>query len=380
MKIALVRARYNPFGGAERFAARAMQALASQNVTVTIIARGWKAQGAGSLRFLRCDPFYLGSTWRDWSFARAVRSLVQNEHFDLVQSHERIPGLAIYRAGDGVHAAWLARRSTQTSFWKRLAIQLNLHHRYLLHVERTLFEHPDLRAVICNSTLVRDEIAARFRIEAQKLVLIRNGVDLDYFTPAACDAYRETVRNALEIPSEAMAFAFVGSGFERKGLADTLSAFAHLPASCHLIVVGGDKRLSHYEALARAQGILGRTHFVGEVTNPLPYYAAAGAFVLPSIYDPFPNAVLEALACGVPVITSDGCGAKDVISENVNGWIVKSGDIAALTACMQRVSQDMCNVTKAQALRQAARSSVEGYGTRALGQALLDLYARLGVA
>jgi len=380
MKIALVRARYNPFGGAERFAARAMQALASQKVTVTIIARSWKAQGAGSLRFLRCDPFYLGSTWRDWSFARAVRRLVENEHFDLVQSHERIPGLAIYRAGDGVHAAWLARRSTQAGFWKRCAIQLNLHHRYLLRVERTLFEHPDLRAVICNSTLVRDEIATRFRIEAQKLVLIRNGVDLDYFAPAACDAHRETIRNTLAIPLGAMVFVFVGSGFERKGLASALNALAYLPANCHLIVVGGDKRQNHYEALARAQGILGRTHFVGEVTNPLPYYAAADTFVLPSIYDPFPNAVLEALACGVPVITSDGCGAKDVISENENGWIIESGDIAALAACMQRVSQDMCNVTKAQALRQAARSSVEGYGTEALGQALLDLYARLGVA
>ena len=375
-----MRARYNPFGGAERFAVRAMEALASRNLAVTIIARSWKAHRPSDegLAFLRCDPFYLGSTWRDRSFARAVRKLLQDQQFDLVQSHERIPGLAIYRAGDGVHAAWLARRLVHAGFWKRLAIRFNLHHGYLLRTERALFEHPDLRAVICNSTLVRDEISAYFRVDLQKLVVIPNGVDLTYFTAAAGEAHRPLVRAKFGITAQATVFIFAGSGFERKGLADTLRAFARIDAQSHLLIVGDDKHRARYQSLARSLGIFHRTHFVGEVSDLLPYYAAADVLVLPSVYDPFPNVVLEALACGVPVITSDGCGAKDVISEDQNGWIVKSGDEVALSRLMQHAARGMSDSHRAQSLRQAARASVEAYGNDTLGVALIDLYARLG--
>ncbi len=121
MKIALIRARYNPYGGAERFVARALRALAADRhepSEVAVLARRWQDAEAASpgddvptIRFVRCDPFYIGSVWRDASFATAVHARLQDECFDLVQSHERIAGLAIYRAGDGVHASWLARRA-----------------------------------------------------------------------------------------------------------------------------------------------------------------------------------------------------------------------------------------------------------------------------
>ncbi|HEX5476478.1 MAG TPA: glycosyltransferase, partial [Burkholderiales bacterium] len=129
MKLAIVRQRYTPFGGAERFVARALPALERAGAEVTLIARS--AQGWGARRLLCADPFYLGNLWRDWSFARAARAAWRGEAFDLVQSHERIPGCEVYRAGDGVHRRWLEIRRAGGGALARLAIALNPHHRFL---------------------------------------------------------------------------------------------------------------------------------------------------------------------------------------------------------------------------------------------------------
>ena len=111
MKLAIVRQKYTPFGGAERFVERALVALKSKNVDVSIIAREWQGDAAGDIQGVRVNPFYLGRTWRDAGFAHAVQRLIAAGRFDLVQSHERIPGCDIYRAGDGVHATWLEFRN-----------------------------------------------------------------------------------------------------------------------------------------------------------------------------------------------------------------------------------------------------------------------------
>ena len=109
MKLALVRQKYTPYGGAERFMARAVSALRESGTDVTVVAREWQGDQPGR-DFIRCNPFYLGRTWRDVGFAKCVQEIIASGTFDLVQSHERIPGCQIYRAGDGVHATWLELR------------------------------------------------------------------------------------------------------------------------------------------------------------------------------------------------------------------------------------------------------------------------------
>src|SRR6266853_1094300 len=159
MHVALVRQRYSAHGGAERFIERARGALGAQGVAVTVLAREWTGD-PGTV--VRCDPFHVGRVWRDWSFARAVCREVARRPFDLVQSHERIACCDIYRAGDGVHAQWLHNRRATFGALGRFGLALNPYHRYVLAAERRLFESPRLRAVICNSRMVRDEIRAHF--------------------------------------------------------------------------------------------------------------------------------------------------------------------------------------------------------------------------
>ena len=376
VKIGLVRARYTPFGGAERFAQLAIEALDARGTQVSVIARRWVGAPASTsqVRFVRCDPFYIGSTWRDFSFAAAVRSYTVRAAFDLVQSHERIVGLDVYRAGDGVHAAWLERRAKASGAWQRFRLMLNPHHWYLKRVEKEMFEHRDLRAVICNSTMVRDEILQRFRIAPEKLRLIHNGVDLDRFDIAPALASREAVRTRLSIPADASVLVLVGSGFERKGVATAIEALAVADASVQLIVVGTDKHLERYRARARALGVSERVHFIGATTDPLPFFGAADAVILPSIYDPFPNAVLEGMACGLPAIVSDGCGARELIENGVNGWVCGVGDVAGFAAAINWVIEVRSDAHGRERARAAARESVGPYSLSALGRNLLAFY------
>src|SRR5262249_37144574 len=133
VQLALVRQRYNAYGGAERVIESAVDALHEQGVSVALLAREWVGDPG---RVVRCDPFHIGRVWRDWSFARAVCTELGRRSFDLVQSHERIACCDVYRAGDGVHAQWLANRSAALGPAARLGIALNPYHRYVLAAER----------------------------------------------------------------------------------------------------------------------------------------------------------------------------------------------------------------------------------------------------
>jgi UDP-glucose:(heptosyl)LPS alpha-1,3-glucosyltransferase len=365
-----VRQRYNPSGGAERFIERALAALRGQGVTVTVIAREWAGE-AGDV--IRCDPFHVGRLWRDWSFAAAACREAARRTFDLVQSHERIACCDIYRAGDGVHAQWLQNRRAALGPLGRLGIALNPYHRYVLAAERRLFASPRLRAVICNSRMVRDEIRRRFGTPDETLHVVYNGIDLDAFHPRLREAHRAAMRRELKIPPEALVFLFVGGGFERKGVFRLLEAFARAAqADARLIVVGGDKGKERAQARARSLGIDGRVHFAGEQKDVRPWYGAADCFVLPSLYDPFPNAALEAMACGLPVIVSRQCGTAELIEDGVNGFVVDALATETLAQALGRI-----DVPRSQEVGRRARRTAESFSLDAMAGQLLALYRRL---
>ena len=368
-RVALVRSRYDPSGGAERFVQSAMAALKERGVEVTIVSREWPGAHGGAIIV---DPFFVGSLWRDASFARAACRVLARRPFDLVQSHERIACCDIYRAGDGVHAEWLAQRARVQSSFGAWATALSPHHRYLLASERSLFNSPRLSAVICNSEMVRNEIAARFRTPAHKLELIRNAVDSDHFNPAARAGNRDAVRQQLAIPREANVFLHVGSGFERKGVKPFLEALARAPGKPWALVAGRDKRLPRYVALAKFLGIGERVRFAGSVSDVRTYHAAADAFVLASLYDPFPNAALEALASGLPVVTSTKCGVAELITEGENGFVRDALDVAGIADALARLEPPA-----AQRMAQAARAAVSALTPAAMAGQYAALYERL---
>ena len=375
LRLAIVRQRYTPFGGAERFVSRALPALEAAGTDVTLIARSW--EGWDSRRVIRADPFYLGRRWRDRSFARAARAAWRRQGFDLVQSHERIPGCDIYRAGDGVHRRWLEIRGARASAAARGALALSPYHRYVCAAERAMFEHARLRAVICNSRMVREEILRGFRVDPDKLHVIYSGIDLEQFNPGAAPAWRGSTRSEIGCGPRDTVFLFVGGGFARKGLDTAIEALAYANSQAFwLVVVGQDRDAARYQAQARRAGIGARVRFVGAREDVRLYYAAADCFVLPSRYDPFPNTVLEALAMGLPAIVSERCGAAEVLRTRGGGFVAPADDAMDLARAMHQTDRAL----RGGALQRVARASAEHFGIDAMARTLVELYARLAQA
>ncbi len=373
MRLGIVRQRYTPFGGAERFVERAIDALLERGVRVRVYTRSWPAARAGRIEPVVCNPYYVGGVWRDAGFARAVRAALARDRPDVVQTHERIAGCDIFRAGDGVHRAWLAERLRAGGRAERVAIAANPHHRYALAAEAKVFADPSLKAVICISQMVREDIRRHFAVPDTKLHVIYNAVDPREFGPGVRH-HRAATRARLGLADADVAFLFVGSGYARKGVAVAIEALARLPARARLVVVGRDKDPARYEALARRAGVGERVVFAGPQQDPRPYLGAADAFVLPTLYDPLGNAVLEALACGLPVVTSRRCGAGELVAAHDAGALCDAVDADAVAAQMEPLLDPSVRA------RTAARApgAVAALTPEAMTSRLLALYGSLG--
>jgi UDP-glucose:(heptosyl)LPS alpha-1,3-glucosyltransferase len=337
LRLAIIRQRYTPHGGAERFVEGALEALLERGVAISLYTRQWPNTRLQLIEPVLCNPFYIGRLWREWSFARAVCGAVATKAPELVQSYERLLCCDIYRAGDGVHRVWLDEWLRDASAFKRWRVESNFYHRYLLDIERRLFASPWLRAVICNSKMVRDEIHERFGLRLEKLPVIYNAVDSDVFSPEL-KQHRAAVRQKLGVPDTATVFLLVGSGYARKGVATAIQALTRLPGDTYLFVVGRDKSARPYKRLARHLGIARRVLLLGAQDDPRPFYGAADAFVLPTLYDPCPNAALEAMACGLPVVTSTKCGVAELVTENDAGLVCAARDVDALARHMMTLT------------------------------------------
>jgi len=372
MRLAIVRQRYTPYGGAERFVERALDALARRGVELSLITRAWPRDGDRRVAPIIVDPPYLGRTMRDAGFARAVCARINDLPATLVQSHERIACCDLYRAGDGVHAVWVEERIREAPAWMRPAVALSTFHRYMLAAERRLYASSRLRQVICNSRMVQTEIHERFGLPRERLPIIYNAIDTSAFHPGL-DVHRATVRARHGIADDACMFLLVGSAYARKGVGRVLEALAAVPAPAHFVIVGRDRRPAKYAALARRFGVAHRVTFAGAQSDPKPYYGAADAFVLPTLYDPFPNAILEAMACGLPVVTSDRCGAAELVAAHAAGTVCGARDVGAIAAGMRAL------LARDARMRAGANAvaAVQPLTPDAMAAQLIALYERL---
>lgn len=374
LKLALIRQRYRPDGGAERILDHAITALAASGVEATLVSRNWRTTDRPEtprIVRLRCDPWWITRIGREESFAREAMRAIDRHRPDLVQTHERIPGCDIYRAGDGLHRSWLAERRKSAGMFGRVWFSLSPFHRYRLEVERRLFLHPSLRAVICNSDMVRQEIQSAFGLPPERLHVIYNGIDRQRFHPGL-RAHRERIRRKLAVPDSVPMLVFVGSGFDRKGLKPALHALSRCNRA-HLAVVGRDKNEARYVRLAAQLGLGARVHFIGVQEDAGPWYGACEGLLLPTLYDPFPNVVLEAMSSGLGIITSDRCGGAELLQEGVEGFVCNALDTEGLARAI-RAFEDPGNAKRIGA---AAERKVAPYSIENMTERLLSLYKSL---
>ncbi len=350
MRIGIIRARYNPFGGAEVFMGRFIKGLAARGHSVIVYSAEWPEEKGVTLRRVRTrGPSFM----RPLFFAMEAKKAVEEDRPDVVISFERTFSQDIYRAGDGCHREWLRRRAASIGPFKRLTIYLSPKHRVLLYLEKRLFRDPRLKRVVANSRRGRDEITRLYGLRQEDICVIYNGVRPLERGARKRGAERKRLREKLGISPGEKVLLFVGSGFERKGLKYLMRALQHLPQGTRLVVIGKG-RTGPYEKEAERLGVEARVIFMGPVKGAADYYPLGDVFVLPTIYEPFSNACIEAMAAGLPVVTSRVNGVSEVIEDNVSGAVVEDPmDDAELA----RRIRPFLDTKKARAAGSAARKT-----------------------
>ncbi|CAA9228906.1 MAG: hypothetical protein AVDCRST_MAG42-1018 [uncultured Chthoniobacterales bacterium] len=321
LRIGFVRRGYSTSGGAEAYLKR--------------LAAGVRAGGHEAQLFTTAEwpaeewPFGPITRLRGESpmrFADEFEQLRARAASDVIMSLERVWACDVYRAGDGVHRAWLDRRAQFAGPLRRMADSLNGKHLATLRLEQSLFGRQSAGRVIANSQMVKAEITSVYGYPAERIDTVENGVPVAQFRPSA--EKRVSSRAALELRDEDIAVLFVGSGWERKGLSYAVRAVEAAADARMRLLVAGKGNNSVFASPA--------VRFLG-VRNDLPaLYAAADLFLLPTIYDPFSNASLEAIAAGVPVITTHANGCAEIMEDGVHGSIIeRPDDVAGIARALQ---------------------------------------------
>lgn len=182
-------------------------------------------------------------------------------------------------------------------------------------------------------------------------------------------AERGHLRSQLEIGDEVPLALFVGHNFERKGLGDAVKTVAALDRA-HLAVVG-DGDAKPYVKLADDLGISNRVHFVGATENPEAIFCDADVFLLPTYEDVWGIAVIEAMAAGLPVVTTDAAGVANLVSSSGAGFVVPAGSVRSLREAVASLLAD--TAARHDMARHGQKAAIP-YGLEAYGARMLRHY------
>ncbi len=307
LSIGFVRRGYSASGGTEAYLKRLGRGVVDLGHEVQLFTTNdWPRD---QWTFGAITRLHSGSTI---TFADELERLRPQIRCDVLMSLERIWRCNVYRAGDGVHRAWLERREKFATPVAKFFGRFNRKHDGTLRLEKLLLAERGAERVIVNSRMVRNEIVDLYRYPADKIDIVSNGVPVAEFREAI--AKREQGRAELELAPDEIAVLFAGSGWQRKGLIFAIKAVEACNDPKMRLLVAGRGNRRRYKSV--------RAQFLGEVVDLARLYAAADIFLLPTIYDPFSNACLEALASGIPVITTRTNGFSEIIEDGIHGSII----------------------------------------------------------
>ena len=379
MRIALVTRRFDPAGGGtERDLMVTAQCLRDAGHAVTIYTDEMRGE-AGEWRVKRVGAPLLGRVLTVMPSSRALGLMrfgltaarrARDDGADLVLSFARIADADVLRSGGSAHASYVHAARQWRSAMGGIAMRLSPYHRAQIALERRGFTSLRLKKAIAVSELVRRDLIKEFAIDSAKVATLYNGVDLERFRPRTGDEQRQAVRNELAIPATAPAVIFVGNGFARKGLGNLIRAWPAVGTEPYLVVAGADRTRASYERLAQRLGVGNRVRFVGMHGAIERLFDAVDALALPSLFEPFGNVVMEAMATGLPVMTSAACGVTELVPEKMRAFVVEDPMNA------DEIASRMKSLIEARrGLAEVARAAAEKWTWYRYGEELLAILA-----
>lgn len=346
----------HPRGGVERVVWETVRHLAPRH-RVSVVGADVEADGAGAVEVHRRarpgPPAALApARWR-----RAARRALAGVDPGVVVSYgaDCPPGDVL--VVQSVHRAWLEAgrpvpvRGVAVPPAVRWAMP---RHRVLLALERSYFREGRGRRVVAVSANVADDLARFYGVDPALVEVVPNGYSAAQCSPGRAAARRDEMRAALGLGPDDVALLLVANEWHRKGLGVLLEAMALLGGEpVHLVLVG---RMAPDAFAGRIErlGLAGRVHYRGPAADVSRYHAAADLFVMPTQYEAFGSVIVEALASGVPVITTARAGAAAAVSPGRNGLLQQDPDDPGELAGLLRRGLDP-------ATRAAWREAAPGY-------------------
>jgi UDP-glucose:(heptosyl)LPS alpha-1,3-glucosyltransferase len=325
MKIAVVIPKYGLLGGAEGFVYSLTERLAMRpEFEIHVFANRYR-RGKAPIRFHRVPLFPFPRFLKQISFALFVNRRIQKGSYDLIHSHDRIFRMDLFTLHGIPHETWVRRMRKKP---------LSLFDRSMIWVEKRGLTGPPTPTVLPVSSLVKNELQMSYPIAESRIEVIHPGVSHKRFSQKDNPAFRKKIRERHGIAKEDLVILFVGMNFEIKRLGLLIEGLSQLSRAnggkpgLKLLVVGKGKE-AVYRAMAREGGVEDALVFAGVTREVEKYYAASDVFAMPSVYDTFGMVVLEAMAAGLPVIITRTVGARDLVEDGVEGFVLGEPPTAA---------------------------------------------------
>ena len=308
----------------------------------------------------------------------AVLSLFRKRDFDIIHGYvcafstDVITFHFCEKEGLRLEKANIIEVPHKSASQKLKALDHRIYRRLAAFVEGLTFGHNSPKACIVVSQSMKREFARHYGDAAKNIIVIPNGVDTLRFHPTNRLLYRGQIRQELGVSRSDPLLMFAGGDWERKGVRYIIEALPLLSKrNVKLIIIGsGDEKF--YGQLAELKRVRDRIIFVPHSSNLSEYYAASDIFVLPTIYEPFGLVIVEAMASGLPVITSRVAGAADLIIDGVNGLLLRApSDVNGLAA---RIELLLSDAGLRKAMGECARETAEKFSWDQVAQKTLEVY------
>ncbi len=316
MKVAVVVPKYGLVGGAERVAFELTEGLAlHENLDIHVFANAWRP-GASPVKFHRIPRILFPRWLRPLAFALISARMTARGRFDLIHSHERIVDMDVFTVHGIPHRTWIREARGKPMSLFDLSVDW---------VERRGLKRAQ-PFILPVSSLVRDELCRVYRLPEDRTRIIHPGMDPYRFVRRDAAALGAEMRTSFGFSPVDIVVLFAGMNFEIKRLDLAIEAFSEAvrarPESQLRLLVAGRGDRKYYAARAGELGVADRVKFAGVVEDMAACYASADVFFMPSRFDTFGLVVLEAMAAGLPVIITDRTGAKDLVKQGGEGFIV----------------------------------------------------------
>lgn len=328
MRILLVILHADPSrGGAERYTADLAAALAARGHEVRVFATSFSPEIPVNMR-VEHRPRGSTRVGRYRRFAQGLARHLTIEKYDVVHAMLPVPGCDVYHP----HAGLAAEAVTEGSALGRLRRRFNPRRQAFAEVEEKLLDGPRPPVVLCLSEHMRRHVRQWFDLPDDRLAVLFNAVDLQKFDPQKRPEAGAELRRKLNLGGRPVVL-IVAQDFERKGVREVMAAVGALNGP--VLVVVGKPDAAPYRRLARAKGWADRILFAGPTDDVCAFYAAADLFALPTRRDPCSLVALEALAMGVPTITTRQNGASEIMADGVHGAVLdEPSDVAVLQSAI----------------------------------------------